>query len=202
MSRLGPWLGAVLVAVLALGAAPAAAAPGEAGIPLLRIFNAAGHVSSSQNWAIVQDRRGVMYFGSTDDGVLEFDGVSWRTIPTPHRTTIRSLALGADGRIYVGGIGEIGYLAPDAAGRMSYVSLLDRVPEADREFADVWSTLATAQGVYFTTFKKLIRIGAPGPAQVWRAGTSFHIAHMARERLYVREVGRGLMQLVDDQLQP
>lgn len=202
MSRLGPWLGAVLVVVLALGAAPAAAAPGEAGLPLLRIFNAAGHVSSSQNWAIVQDRRGVMYFGSTDDGVLEFDGVSWRTIPTPHRTTIRSLALGADGRIYVGGIGEIGYLAPDAAGRMSYVSLLDRVPEADREFADVWSTLATAQGVYFTTFKKLIRIGAPGPAQVWRAGTSFHIAHMARERLYVREVGRGLMQLVDDQLQP
>ncbi len=191
---------ALALTCMALGATSAAAASEDAGQPLLRTFNAVGHPASGQNWAIVQDRRGVMYFGSTDDGVLEYDGVNWRAIKTPNRTTIRSLALGQDGRIYVGAIGEIGYLESDAAGRMHYVSLLERVPAAERDFADVWSTFATSEGIYFTTFKRVIRIAAK-TTRVWNAGSSFHIAQMARGRLYLREVGRGLLELVDDELQ-
>ncbi|ODU10443.1 MAG: hypothetical protein ABS84_03485 [Rubrivivax sp. SCN 71-131] len=202
---LGPFarlLGLLLAfALLTLSGLPARAGTGEAGLPLLRNYDTVGHGGSVQNWAVVQDRRGVMYFGSTDDGVLEFDGASWRTIATPNRSTIRSLALGRDGRIYVGAIGEIGYLAPDANGALQFVSLLDRLPAAQRDFADVWSTFATDDGVYFTTFKRVIRVQGD-KVRVWNASGAFHIAHMARDRLYVREVGRGLMELVGDALRP
>ncbi len=194
-----PLLTALATTLLALALPTAAAAPGEAGLPLLRIHDVLGQGGAVQTWAIVQDRRGVMYFGSTDNGVIEFDGVGWRMITTPGRSTIRSLALGADGRVYVGGVGEIGYLAPDGQGIMRYMSLLERVPEDQRDFGDVWSTYASADGVIFSSFKRLIRIGRDG-TRVWDAGSAFHSAHMARDRLYVREVGRGLLELVDDRL--
>ncbi len=51
----------------------------EAGVLYLRNYTPKEYGAHSQNWAIVQDSRGVMYFGSTS-GILEHDGVSWRWI--------------------------------------------------------------------------------------------------------------------------
>lgn len=172
----------------------------ETGWPLLRNFSPAEYGAAVQNWSIAQDRRGIMYFGSSEDGVLEYDGVRWRKIPVPNRTPVRSLALGADGRIYVGTIGDIGYLEPDATGAMHYVSLLERLEPEDRAFSDVWRTFATPEGIYFSSFQRLIRIDGQR-IKVWRAASSFHIAFRVRNQIYIREVGRGLLQLVDDRLQ-
>ena len=41
---------------------------------------------------------------------MEFDGVSWRAIATPHGAIVRSMARGPDERIYVGEVGDFGYL--------------------------------------------------------------------------------------------
>ena len=49
-----------------------------------------------QNWAIVQDQRGVIYVANKD-GVLEYDGSQWRLIETAVNTVVRSLTLGTDG---------------------------------------------------------------------------------------------------------
>lgn len=53
--------------------------------------------ADAQNWAILQDRRGIMYFGNSD-GVLEYDGVSWRLIETRNKSVVRSLALDEQNR--------------------------------------------------------------------------------------------------------
>ena len=87
---------------------PAPAAPGpaaakrhvEEGRPLVRIYPPSEYGGGAQNWAIVQDARGVIYVGS-GGGVQEYDGVNWRIIETPKRSTVRSLAIGEGGRIYV-----------------------------------------------------------------------------------------------------
>src|SRR5688500_13206904 len=71
----------------------------EAGIPFLRNFSPKEYGAQSQNWDIVQDPRGVIYVGN-NDGVLEFDGLRWRLIPTTNRTVVRSLAVDAAGRVY------------------------------------------------------------------------------------------------------
>ena len=84
-----------------------------------------------------------MYFGNTE-GVLEYDGVSWRKIPVSNGSAVRALATDENGTVYVGAQGEFGYLRPDAQGALRYVSLLDRVPPDARKFTDVWSVLATA----------------------------------------------------------
>src|SRR5210317_477209 len=94
----------------------------ETGRPFITNYPPNLHDANPQNWCIEQDDRGVMYFGNSD-GVLEYDGHNWRLIKTPKNNVVRSMAKDKNGRIWVGGSGEIGYLAPDSIGNMSFVSL-------------------------------------------------------------------------------
>lgn len=172
----------------------------ENGAPLFQNFSASDYQGASQNWSIVQDSRGLIYVGNSEDGVLEFDGIRWRKIPIQGGAAVRALAVGSDGRIYVGTNGEIGYLTPDAQGQMRYVSLLNRLAPQDRDFADVWAIFPSPEGIYFATFKRLIRI-EPSHVRSWTPHSTFHLAFHVNGRVYVREPGRGLLQLVNDDLQ-
>ena len=68
----------------------------EAGLPLLKTFKAKDYNAGTQNWAVLQDEQGMLYVGN-NMGVLEFDGVHWRSLVTPNQSLVRSLALGKDG---------------------------------------------------------------------------------------------------------
>ena len=117
----------------------------EEGLPFVRIYRPAEVAADGQNWAMVQDKRGLIYVGSAA-GVAEYDGVSWRLIETAGLTTVRSLAIDDAGIIYVGSVGDLGYLASDGSGELRYVSLVDQVPADVRDFADIWRTLRHAAG--------------------------------------------------------
>ncbi len=170
----------------------------EIGRPYIRNYSPKEYGAMPQNWAIMQDQRGVMYFGNWN-GVLEYDGVSWRLISTPNKSGVRSFAMDASGRIYVGAVGDLGYLAPDSLGRMQFISLLDHVTPAGRGFNEVWYAHANAQGVYFGTDKMLLR-WSQGRMQSWRANTLFSRLFMVRERIYLRQWGVGLLQMTGDSL--
>src|SRR5688572_31761419 len=58
----------------------------EEGRPFIRQYAPLELGGAGQNWAIVQDARGLIYVGSAS-GVLEFDGASWRLIETPELNT-------------------------------------------------------------------------------------------------------------------
>jgi signal transduction histidine kinase/ligand-binding sensor domain-containing protein/response regulator of citrate/malate metabolism len=190
------WLLWPMLAVAATGNPP----PSEAGLPFLRNYAPRDYGAHGQNWVVVQDPRGVIYAGN-NDGVLEFDGERWRLIRTAQRTIVRALAAAPDGRIYVGGLGEIGMLEADAQGQMHYVSLMDRLAPEDRRFDDVHHVFVHGQDIYFATYARLIRLRGDH-ARAWVPDRAFHRAFMARDRLFIRERGRGLMRLVDDALQP
>ena len=53
----------------------------RAGSPYIRNYSAKEYNASAQNWAVVQDKRGVLYFGNTD-GVLVFDSSGTNQVPT------------------------------------------------------------------------------------------------------------------------
>ncbi|MBI3883136.1 MAG: hypothetical protein HY305_02700 [Sphingobacteriales bacterium] len=54
------------------------------------------------NWDIKQDRNGIIYVAN-DEGLLSFDGKRWSKFPLPNKTIVRSVEIGTDNRIYVGG---------------------------------------------------------------------------------------------------
>lgn len=188
------WAGIVSTPV---HAAPAMAAADEAGLPFIRNFSPMEYGGAPQNWSVIQDQHGVIYVGNVNDGLFAFDGSRWRRIPIPNRSAVRSLAMDAGGRIYVGAVGDFGYLEPDAAGHMHYVSLLDHVPVEQRQFTDVWRTLAGKDGVYFTTRSYIFRV-AKGVVKTWQSDTAFHMAFLVNDTIYVREFERGLMRLTED----
>ncbi len=171
----------------------------EAGRPFVRNYSPKEYGASAQNWAIAQDARGILYFGN-GNGVLEYDGVSWRLIALPNQSSVFSLALDDSGRVYVGGYADFGYLAPDSIGNMQFVSLLDRVPPEDRQFNEVWETCVNLQGVYFRTDHRLFR-WSNHQIRVWKPSTSFHAAFVVREVFYIQQWGVGLMQMTGDSLQ-
>ena len=104
--------------------------------------------AGTQNWDICQDNNGLLYFAN-NEGLLSFDGAYWCLYPLPNRTIVRSLALGADRRIYVGGQDEIGYFSPDNGGRLVYHSLTSLIPGAHRSFSDVWDIIGVDKQLFF-----------------------------------------------------
>ena len=69
----------------------------ERGIPFHRNYSVKDYNAASQNWAIVQDNRGIIYAGN-DEGVLQYDGSYWKKIALSNLSGIRSL--GVDSQIY------------------------------------------------------------------------------------------------------
>jgi signal transduction histidine kinase len=153
-----------------------------------------GHV---QNWAVVQDERGIIYSGNTN-GVLEFDGHDFRMIPLSNGSIARSLTVATDGTVFVGGVGDLGYLAPDASGSMHFVSLRDRIPVEHRDFGDVWRVYAMQDGVLFSEGYDTSRL-------MWWSDGRFRVrvvqqkpwVHLVNDELYIVNQDQGLQKLVD-----
>ncbi len=119
------------------------------GLPDLQNYSPKDHQSGAQSWDILQDEAGRMYFANRG-GVITFDGHYWNTIPMANLNTARSMAMDKEGTIYVGGVAEVGYLAADSIGGLSYVSLTDKIREEDLELlTDNWFTACTDEGVFF-----------------------------------------------------
>ena len=107
------------------------------GLPFLKNYSPDEIGAGAQNWAVMMDNRGVMYFGNGDNGVLEFDGVNWTNIPVSNNSIVRSLGVDNNGIIYIGAVGEIGYLKPDDFGKLQYVSLSNKIDTANQDFSNI-----------------------------------------------------------------
>ena len=127
------------------------------GMPFLKNYSPDEIGAGAQNWAVIMDNRGVMYFGNGDKGVLEFDGANWMNIPIPNNSIVRSLGIDNNGIIYIGAVGEIGYLKPDDLGKLQYVSLLNKIDTTNSEFNNIWKTLFYNNQIYFCSSQKLFK---------------------------------------------
>jgi len=106
------------------------------------------------NHAALFDLRGILYIAN-DNGVLEYDGLQWNLIKVSNFSGARSLAIDENNRIYVGAIGEFGYLTSDSLGRTTYYSLSSLMDEPPIKFDDVWQVLQVDEKVYFQTYEGL-----------------------------------------------
>lgn len=136
----------LLVALTFSALAQESSAVREVGNPLGELHPAKEYNANGQNFAVVQDKRGIMYFGNFA-GILEYDGTTWRTIQTQEVTKVSALFLDPQtGRIFVGGNGEFGYLKPDARGTLYFESLSQKIKTS---FGEIISILKTDAGIYF-----------------------------------------------------
>jgi signal transduction histidine kinase/DNA-binding response OmpR family regulator/ligand-binding sensor domain-containing protein len=170
---------------------------GNSGVKFLKNYTYKDYDHYPQNWAIIQDSRGIIYVGN-NAGLLEFDGVSWRVINVPN-WSIRSLAIDNAGTIYIGGNNEIGFFTPDGKGTLKYTSLVGHLNDNQKNFSYVRNTHATKEGIYFESEKFVFR-WTSGKLDVWEASQRFIASSYCNGSLYVQQENVGLLQMVNDSL--
>lgn len=152
-----------------------------------------------QNWSIAQDKRGIIYVAN-HGGVLEYDGSEWQLVSLGDSKTAFSLGVNDDGIVYVGARDDIGFLAPDQSGTLTYRSLLEFVDEDDLEFGIIWTTLVTSGAVYFHSNSHLFRWDGSN-MKTWRSDERMHTAFVVNDEVYFKRDGTGLLRIVGDSLQ-
>ncbi len=169
------------------------------GYKYIRNFDRKEYSQHPQNWAITQDERGIIYIGN-NGCLMEYDGVNWRSYTVPG-WSVRCIAIGADGNIYIGGKEQIGYFNANKKGELVYVSLMKHLDKADRKCNIVGNALVLEEGIYFRAKYHLFLWDYKG-FKTWRCnGDRFDSAGIMYQRFYVRDKGRGLMVANDGTLQ-
>jgi class 3 adenylate cyclase len=204
ITRLRPWAAFVLAwYCLTEGGAVdlRAGYGGETGSFVIRTYSNKEYRGQPENWAIAEDSRGIVYVAN-GDGLLEFDGITWRKIPLPGAADARAVAVDSKGTVYFGGAGVFGYLKPDASGTEKVISLVNSVAPEDRNFGDVWRALPVREGVYFCSYRRIFRLNPNGSIHVWRTNKSFGRPVSINGAVYVKTPDRGLMKMDGDNLTP
>lgn len=152
-----------------------------------------------QNWFIIQDKNGFIYTAN-GDGVLEFDGVSWRLIASPGLKTVRTVVVDENNVKWVGADRELGYLEPDSLGFLTFKSLKDKIPSEHRLTANVWQIFPEQDRVLFFTDNMIYSwennqfniIPHPGP--IYRE-------YQIHGKVYIQITDQGMFQMIGDTLQ-
>lgn len=170
------------------------------GLPLVYNYSKSMYQGGSRTWDIKQDSHGIMYFGNSE-GLLTFDGRYWRTFSLPNHTNIRSIWVGANDRIYVGGQGDFGYFERSLQSGLTYRSLKNLIPVKYRNFADIWNTVGVGQSVFFRGNDVIFELKGQH-IQVHRAATEWSFMGQSEGILYAQDRENGLLEFRDNRWTP
>lgn len=170
----------------------------DIGIPSIVNHTRSTYNASTQNWSITQSSKGFMYFGN-NDGVLEFDGTNWTIFPVPNNSVIRS-ALAIGDTIYIGAFEELGYLAPNQEGRLSYHSLNHLIPRDYLGFDEIWGIYKYQGSIIFQSFNYIF-VFSENEIEVFEPEGTFSFMHFVNDRFYIVDNDIGLLLFQNDSLQ-
>lgn len=176
------------------------ARPAELGSPIIRNFSSKDYGGANQVWSCVAGPRGFMYFAA-NDGIHEYNGVSWKRYSLKGNVRAQSLAVDSKGRLYYGGAGDFGYFGEDAAGKTVLCSLLDQVNEKDRAFYTIPRIIITSQGVYFLASERIYRYSG-GKVSAINGHADHPQACVIGDTIFYNDFDRGVCQLDGDAMYP
>lgn len=192
--------GALVVAVILTCFLSTAYSQDFNGLPFVRNYSSVDYRAGIQNFSIGQAANGLLYFGN-NYGLLEYDGEGWRLYGVPGGTKVRSVAVDLHGRVYVGSQGEFGYFEPKADGRLAYTSLAAQLPEAERDFDEVWSVYTEGDQIFFCTFSRIFEF-RDGKVSAINPGMELDQSFLINGRLLVNRRQAGLSRLENRVLVP
>ena len=160
-----------------------------------------GKDRNPENYAIVQDKRGVMYFGNSN-GVMEYDGKNWNFIEVVIGAYVYSISIDSSGVIYIGSNGDFGFLKSNNKGVLSFHSLLDKVDDLDQFFNKVNYTYTIGNEVFFQTERAVFIFNKQSEKiQTIKTDQSYHTSYEAGGAFYVRERDVGVKKWTGEELE-
>lgn len=170
------------------------------GLPNTINYKRIAYKGGTQNWDIDQDKNGNIYFAN-NEGLLQFNGTTWKKFRLPNISSIRSLKVGNDGCIYVGGNNEFGYFKADNKGKLIYNSLYKNLKEQDKSNINlIWRIHLFNNQVVFQSFTKTF-IFDQNKYKVITAPSKFQFSFLVNGRLFIQDEEKGILEHKNKTLQ-
>lgn len=151
------------------------------------------YVASPQNWGIVQDHSGRLFVGN-QSGILVFDGVRWDLVPGTERLNLFKLAADQNGRVYSGGLEDLGYVDFDGQGAPFWHSLKPELPDSLQAFRKIFNVVEAEEKIYFLSGRWMFAWDGD-TFQKWRSQKGFRRIFPATDGLFVIDRDRGIAKL-------
>lgn len=119
------------------------------GFPFVQTYRRGDFVGSARTWGIFRADDGLLYFGNTRYGIQESDGLFWRNLRLERNAAALSFAQHPNGKIFVGGQTDFGFLKRDSLQRRVYQSLSYLLPDSVSTILDVENTIVLNGNVEF-----------------------------------------------------
>lgn len=163
----------------------------EVGLPNIQNYSPDEYGAFIQNWGAAQDSLDIVYFAN-GDGILSFNGANWNLLELPGLVSANAIASTYEGKIFVGGVDELGYLDSNDKGQLSYISLLPELPEEFGNFSRIRSVSTIKDEVFFSSKKYIFKWDGI-QFKIWE-NTGDPYLFLARNIIFKRRAGKGLMQ--------
>ena len=170
------------------------------GLKFFKNYSRTEYGAQPQNWAIIQGPNRVIYVAN-QEGLLMYDGVSWRLMPVPNQT-VRSLNMDDAGNLYIGGVNEIGRFIPDENGLLKYESLRDLIENNNQvHFSEVWKVYIAGDTVYFHSTEFLFLLDThTRKIKTFSSENGFKASFMFNGILFLRDEKLGFHYMVNGKL--
>jgi len=143
--------------------------------------------AGNKNWGIAQDSKGSIFIAN-NDGLLQYDGLSWRLYSSAPCEIIRSIAIDRNDVIFTGGFEEFGKWERDDKGQLKYHSLSTVLNSKDIRNVEIWKIHIADEGVYFQSFSKIF-FYKNGKIQIIDPNRFIMFLHNIRGKYFVESSG-------------
>ncbi len=173
----------------------------KVGTPFIRNFPKREYKAGTQNWSVVQDKRGFIYFAN-NEGLLMYDGNQWLLHKMPNSSIVRALFVDKSGEIYVGAYNDLGKMVPLPNGKMEFKSLKKYIPVAYQNFDDIWSIFSFENKIIFQSYNCALVCSNDTNITVLKAPVRFHHSFKVNDRLFFNDLNTGLLEFDGKNLSP
>jgi len=155
-------------------------------------------IYENQFWTNETSNEGFAYFGN-NEGIIEFDGKNWRLIEVPNNYRVRSLKKNEAGKIFVGGVDELGYLKADEKGNLNYLSLKNKLDDS-LNFGEIWNIEIIKDTVYFQSNNYIFKYVDDNFKIIELNNKSSFLSYSVNNEYYIQIPSEGLFKLQNDKL--
>ncbi|MCA5003541.1 triple tyrosine motif-containing protein [Sphingobacterium bovistauri] len=162
------------------------------GTPSVQQYKKITYKAGNQNWSIAFSTTGILYVANTE-GLLSYDGTYWSLNQLPNRSTVRSVKISKDNRIYTGGLSEFGFWQRSENGHLQYTSISSLVKDKSTLKNDeIWKIILNGDEVIFQSFSKSYIYKNKQISIMTADGEPFLFAHYVYNNIFYQQIPSGL----------